>query len=131
MATAKTIEVPVRAVLDDEDRRRVRAVANALTKASGAVAELAEAFAALADGGRVLDDDRKPEVGDTVEVIEGNHDYGVTEEFVGKTGRVTAVVGKYYPGGLEHIQVKIDGTGGAPLGGWYMDYKDVKVVRRA
>jgi hypothetical protein len=128
MTTANTIELPVRAVLDDEDRRRVRAVANALTKVSGAVAELAEAFSLLADGGRVLDDDRTPEVGDTVEVIAGRHDYGVTDEFVGKVGRVTRIVQKHRVGGREHLQVEIDGTEGPPSGGWYMDYDDV--VRR-
>lgn len=69
MARIATIEIPVRTVLDDEDRRRLRAVANALTKAGEAAVELAEAFAALADGGRVLDEEKKPVVGDREEDV--------------------------------------------------------------
>lgn len=149
---ATTIEVPIRTVLDDEDRRRVRAVANALTKASGAVAELAEAFALLADGGRVLDDPKaadeaiaavlaarpsdtrqttveKPKVGDLVKVIAGKHRYGVTGEFVGKEGRVERVVPASEEfGGIEHLQVSIPGTSEGPQRGWYIDYADVEKV---
>lgn len=89
MATTNTIELPIRAILDDEDRRRIRGVANALTKASGAVAELAEAFAALADGGRVLDDPPPVNKGRVFAVGEGVVPaYGVDPPLTGERIRL-------------------------------------------
>lgn len=123
-----TVELPIRTVLDDEDRRRIRSVANALTKASGAVAELAEAFALLADGGRVLDD--KPVVGSLVRIIPGEHGHGVTQEFVGKLARVVRIV-KKGPAEKEHLVIEVDGETRYPLlHRWHIDYADVVVAAR-
>lgn len=110
-----------RTVLDGEDRRQFRAVADALTKASGAVAELAEAFALLADGG-------KPGVGSRVRIIPGEHGYGVTGKFVGKLARVVGVIEKG-PFEAGHLMVEVEGEDPPYAGGWHIDYADVEMAR--
>lgn len=72
MARIEAVEIPVKAILDAGDRRRVSELAEALTQFGVAAEALSQQLRAFAGA-----TPRRPGVGDTVRILDGGHHHGV------------------------------------------------------